>query len=374
MTTPKPQPPAGFDELVRLYRYIHQVEVALKNLSEGHPEAAPLTARVMEYERQAEAYAGSLSRESAEFTGPELQLRARSAVAQPTRAMPASAHCAVCPIKGCGRELPIDPALADLPYDCSCPRKAELHVGRDADHWVLLPPVSEAEKKETINRIAHALFTGQGYRETRHQPTLTAADHNSGRMTEAFRTFHALAAQSAHALLAGDAAQALELARRAHAAERAYQTHERRYRLARREYQKTGRWHDTETFWIEQPDPYATGHPLRRYTFRLLALWREDGAELEVVNGHEVALDSGVEVEPEAWSQLVRLLTRVETKPGSKVDPLELIYRSDRGHLVLRGHIKQHYPKAVAALDALRRSLRLELRDSPAAPLSHPTE
>lgn len=361
MSNPPFQPPEGFDELVTLYRRQERVQAQLNDLS----QAGAYRTQLAEYDRQAEAYARQLAGKTPE--GPawwDLQARARLLAAEPRqRQLPQSTHCAVCPVRGCGRELPVEPEHADRAYRCPCPNKAELYVGRTETAWTLHLPPSTQEQRETVNRIAHALHTGQGYRDRSFRPTLTAADGNSARMAEAFQTFHALTRQVTHAVLAGHPMQALDLAERAHAAEAAYRTHERRYRLARREHQNTGRWHDTETFWIEQPDPYTPGHPLRRYTFNLVAVWDERGATVEVVNGREIELQSGLAVDAEAWRQLVALLTRAENKPGAKTDLQELVYRSHKGSLVVRDHVKKRFPEALKALEALRLSLVMEARE-----------
>lgn len=51
-------------------------------------------------------------------------------------------------------------------------------------------------------------------------------------------------------------------------------------------------------------------------------------------------------------------------KPGEKVDVRALIYREDRGSLALRQHVQQRYPRALHALEALRRTLWEERRKS----------
>ncbi|WP_261665250.1 hypothetical protein [Deinococcus sp. Marseille-Q6407] len=353
------QPPEGFGELVKVCRAALQRQALLADMDEDSAEAAVMRSELADHDRQVQDFAARLAEDDPQG----VLTQARLLAAEPRqRQLPQSTHCAVCPVRGCGRELPIKPEHADRAYRCPCPNAAELYVGRTDKAWTLHLPPSTQEQRETVNRIAHALYTGQGYRDRGHRPTLTAADGNSARMAEAFQTFHALTRQVTHAVLAGHPMQALDLAERAYAAEAAYWTHERRYRLARREHQNTGRWHDTETFWIEQPDPYTPGHPLRRYTFNLVAVWDERGATVEVVNGREIEVQSGLAVDAEAWRQLVALLTRAESKPGSKTDPQELVYRSHKGSLVVRDHVKKRFPEALKALEALRLSLVMEAR------------
>ena len=306
-----------------------------------------------------------------------------------------------CPVRGCGavvrragesatalepHQIQITANRATHPFPCACPRTALLEAGRtSAGEWTLAEVRPSQEHREHHNLIAHALVTGQAFRDRAgYSPTNRAADPNSAGMVDAFMASHNAALQACVALSTGRVADAQRLAERALAANAAYQGHARAVKRARRADARVGRWHNAERFWIKLPVtiPTAPGQPpappvLRRFQFDLLAVWstalvppgeadragestvQRGGNSLTVLNGPDIERDSGIPVGVDGWRQLIDLLTRFDDpgKSGRAPDPLELVWHRDGEGLSLRRHIKQRYPRAVHALEALRRTL-----------------
>lgn len=359
--------------------------------------AATLRSRLAQQERDTDACAARLLGHDlppAELLAAE----ARALTATPRRARPPRTdsgprHVAPCPAckttvrqgKSTTHEphlLPINPALTDQPYLCPCPRRETLTVGRTArGTWTLQPWTPGRDAREEINAIAHALVAGQVHPDRRHREHAdTAPDPSAQRMEEAFRVSERLSRQSCAALLAGHPQEALELAEQHNAALYAYKLHARTYRRQRRETFRTGRWHHGEVYWLDlvahvRAAP-GTGtasatHALpkirlpqaHRFEFEFLAVYDEQTGQLRVENGPDIERESGVVVGDDGWQQLIDLLSRIDPdqdqheKPGAKADLTQLIYRDDRGTLTLRAHIATRYPRAVVALEALRRTL-----------------
>ncbi|MBZ9715510.1 hypothetical protein [Deinococcus multiflagellatus] len=279
------------------------------------------------------------------------------------------------------RELPISATLATRPFTCTCERRAVLELARTGrGQWKVQELQTTPVQREAHNLIAHALFMGQVERNrTERRPTVRAADPSSANMVEAFQNAHHHFRQAALQLVQGHIAAAQREAERALAADAAYQAHARVVARQRTGGVRTGRWQNGETFWLmlPVPPPGQFGAPPQppvptRFRFQFLAVWgtalappAEGSAvatvgsnTVEVLNGPDIERQSGVPVGPDGWRQLIGLLTRFEGgKPGQAPDPLELIWRSEDGKLKLRQHIKTRYPRAVLALEALRRTL-----------------
>lgn len=292
-------------------------------------------------------------------------------------------HEAPCPVPQCRttvrhadhstthepRQLPINPGLADRPYTCPCDRAATLSVGRTArGDWTLRPWTPFRDDREEINLIAHALVTGQTYQDRRWNAAVnTAPDATTGRMTEAGATMMRLDRDVRLALQAGHLQRAFELAEQASAAEYSYKLHSRTYRRHRREHQESGRWHNAEWFWIALSVPARSdGAPERdivqRFLFNLIAVYDEETGSPVVANADDIERETGIPVGPDGWSQLMEFLGRIDPagtggKPGQAPDLHQLVYREDRGRLTPRRHVAERYPRALVALEALRRTL-----------------
>ncbi|MBZ9715294.1 hypothetical protein [Deinococcus multiflagellatus] len=266
---------------------------------------------------------------------------------------------------------------------CPCEQRSPLTLTRSArGQWGLAELRPLPEHREAHNLIARALMTGQVYRDrTARRPVDRAPDAPSAQMVEAYQASYSVAVQACTALSQGLVADSRRLAERALALHAAYQAHARTVARRRTADVKTGRWHNGECFWVELavPDPAQpdAGPVRRRFTFPFLAVWgtaltlpegrerRGDEAEIQqgshtlaLLNGPDIERASGLPVGPDGWRQLLDLLTRFESgKPGQAPDPLELVWYSESGKLTLRRHIRQRYPRAVLALEALRRVL-----------------
>lgn len=273
---------------------------------------------------------------------------------------PASARQSPCGVPGCLQTLPIDPAQADQPYLCPCPRRVRQEVFLDQrqgePRWKLraealtLRPSKDA--KEEYNLIAHALVSGQVLREGRRRVD-TAPSESATRQSEAFLEAYRHFRQAALLLARGHAVAALDYAERGLAAEVAYDIHTSALRRELHQHQQGTLWQGGRVFWVDLPVRTAEGEmPPMRFSFEFLAV--EGATEIEVLNGEDIERDSGVNVGVDGWRDLVRLLTRVEAKPGVESDPRYLIYRP-QGEL--RPHARR-YPRALIALEALRRSMK----------------
>lgn len=310
--------------------------------------------------------------------------------APPPAARPAAAprNFAPCPVQGCGttlrenaagpvvgcaaRDLLIEPSRAYQPYTCPCPRRALLAVGRTAAKgWTLREHRPTRDEREEINLLAHALVTGHGRRDhARRRPVNTAAHPTSAEMDQAFRVSHSLAMQVVAQVLAGHPQRARELAEQATAADYAHSLHRRTYRREHRLDLREGRWQDADEFWIDvhTPDrehPGQAGFSLR-LVLHFLALWNEEEARWDVDGAEEIERRAGVEVDEDGWRSLMALLVYLRSeavneerpgKRGPKVDTHHLIYRAHGTSLLLRDPVRDRFPRAVLALEALRRTL-----------------
>jgi len=267
----------------------------------------------------------------------------------------------LCPVAGCARLLDIDPAQAHLPIPCACDRRVRLTIGLSATgQWVARELRYSQDERWEHNLIARAIVLGQGIgqRGARAQAP-TAPDVNSATMTDAYLAMVAAARATVNRVLLGQPEAALAEAERSQAAEHAYRLAAQRYAQGVKKTVHTGRWHDTGRYWVTLDAV--------NFEFDLEGMWSEAGDEILVANAAELEDLSGIPVGPGGWQQLVRLLTRVslDDRPGRTPDPEHLIWRPRRDKksgYELRPPVKQHYPEAVVALEALRWTLRPEFR------------
>jgi len=268
------------------------------------------------------------------------------------------------------RLLPIDPTLTYRVYTCPCPRRALLDVGQNArKEWVLREHTLTRDEREEINLIAQALIAGQAHQDqVAFRPTLTAPDLHSDRMVSAFMAAHQLSLQVVKQVLAGNTQVAQDLALRANAADHAYQSHARVLRRDNRAQQQTGRYKNAKLFWLDLPVRHGDQDRLvavPRFTFAFLGVYNEEERRYRVENSADIERASGLEVGEDGWRQLMDLLTRFEVKPDQKENPAEPIWFDDRGTLTLRRHIRLRFPRALVALEALRRTLTPALMRRP---------
>ena len=286
-----------------------------------------------------------------------------------------------CGVPGCHSVLPIDPAQADQPYLCPCPRRIPQEVYLDqrqaVPRWKLLADAlalrPDRGAKEEYNLIAHALVTGQVVREGRRAPVDIAPSEHATRQREAYLEAFRHYRQAALLLTRGHAVAALDAAERGLAANVAYDLHSAALGREKKQHDRGALWQGGRAFWVDLPvrretvtlDAGNVGREQQvelphtmRFTFELLAV--EGVSEVEVINGEDIERASGVNVGPDGWRDLVRLLTRAESKPGQDIDPGHIVFREDRDVLVLRAHVKR-YPRALIALEALRRTLTPQL-------------
>lgn len=291
-----------------------------------------------------------------------------------------------CPIIGCREQLPIDPAQADQPYTCPCERRAELEVhlrgaGTDDPAWELVDPLSPLrlphDVREVHNLIAHALVAGQVTRDARTRPRTqvgTAANEHAQRESGAFLAAYREMREACVLLTMGHPVAAHDHATRGLAAAVAYEAHASALRREDRQLRAETLWQGGGTFYVDVPltpevhlldagkvGPQVVELPrFQRMEFDFVAI--EGAREIEVVDGEATELLSGIRVGADGWRDLVRLLTRLEVKPGTDVDTQHLIYRPDHGTLQLRRHVRERYPRAVVALEALRQTLRPQVQ------------
>ena len=86
-------------------------------------------------------------------------------------------------------------------------------------------------------------------------------------------------------------------------------------------------------------------------------MYDEKGGSFVMANAEDIERMAGLQVGADGWRQLLALLTRFEDKPGRKADAASLVYVENGGFLELRRHVRDRFPRAVLALEALRRTL-----------------
>ncbi|GGO39414.1 hypothetical protein GCM10008949_47520 [Deinococcus humi] len=142
---------------------------------------------------------------------------------------------------------------------------------------------------------------------------------------------------------------------------------------------RAGRCHNAKHFYIALPVPppatesgNAQSPLVRRYDFRLIAVYDERGGQLRVENAADIERENGIDVGADGWRQLIALLPRFgpdgegQGKPGEKAGVRVLIYREDRGGLALYPHVQQRYRRALHTLEALQRTVREGRREGEA--------
>ncbi len=405
MTDPTPKPPVPVDfGLLRMCARVEQrTRAEFDELREilrqaGHTEAShggwlehanTLERRLEEQTQQTDQVATALAEQEqgdpAALAAEARRLEQRPADTLSPSTHTAGGHHAPCPVPQCRmtvrhadrrtthepRALPIDPAHGDRPYHCPCERGATLTVGRTArGDWTLRPWVPSRDDREEINLIAHALVTGQAYEDPHwSRPVDTSPDRSSARMVEAHGTMTRTDRAIRLAVQAGHLQRAFELAEQASAAEYAFKLHRRSYNRDRREAHQGGRWQNAEWFWIALSVPVRTRDGespqpdiQQRFLLNFVAVYDEEAGGEVVANADEIERESGIPVGQDGWTQLMTLLTRVDPdgdggKPGQAADLHHLIYKEDRGRLTPRPHVQKRYPRALVALEALRRTL-----------------
>jgi hypothetical protein len=99
------------------------------------------------------------------------------------------------------------------------------------------------------------------------------------------------------------------------------------------------------------------------FYFTLAIVWASDGFSLKGANTTEIETRSGVDVGETGWSDFVGWLHHQDrrlrgTGRGRPVKDLKhLIYREDRGVLATCELLRDQFPGAIRALEALRRTL-----------------
>lgn len=129
----------------------------------------------------------------------------------------------------------------------------------------------------------------------------------------------------------------------------------------------------------ERPEDQSTEGMTQYYT-RLTIVYAQDGYTLTVANAAELEAQTATAAGQDAWKDLCLWITDIsERRDGKKQgrrqeDAGELIYRDNAGSLRLREAISGQYPRLVAALEVVRRSLEAEGSDvlGSEIPDSHP--
>ncbi|WP_034340680.1 hypothetical protein [Deinococcus misasensis] len=176
------------------------------------------------------------------------------------------------------------------------------------------------------------------------------ADHSSVQMIDAFMESHRLLKEMSFLVWRGQFDDAKALAVQAvHA--------ERRFVRCRKEYDQnrkvaTGRY---------QPGVHFMTLDGIRFYFELIVLHTNTPERpLEIVNGEALDILSGRPHNPAAWQDLAAWLSSKATLNGRPIeDDMHLVWREDRGALVLRDAIRKKHPRMLQALEALRLSLTM---------------
>jgi len=232
------------------------------------------------------------------------------------------------------------------------------------------------EERKLINLIAASIIRGSVVDLDEPPDELPPARQPKGDSLEqamrvSGRRSYSWAKVAALELLNGNVDLALEYAK-------AMQHEELKYSDARRFLSTepvrlhTGRYHRGVIFKIMVPrsvtekDP--EGVPIQRqvfdpFYFTLAIVWAADGFSLKVANTVEIEARSGIDVGESGWSDFLGWLHHQDrrltgTGSGRPVKDLKhLIYRDHQGALKTRESIRDTYPGAIRALEALRRTL-----------------
>jgi len=232
------------------------------------------------------------------------------------------------------------------------------------------------EERKLINLIAASIIRGSvvDLDEPPDEPPLARqpkGDSLEQAMRMAGRRSYSWAKVAALELLNGNVELATEYAK-------AMQHEELKYADARRFLSTeparlhTGRYHRGVIFKIGVPRSEtaedAEGVPIQRlvfdpFYFTLAIVWTSDGFSLKVANTIEIEARSGIDVGESGWSDFLGWLHHQDrrltgTGGGRPIKDLKhLIYRDHRGALATRELLRDQFPGAIRAFEALRRTL-----------------
>ncbi|CAM3664686.1 hypothetical protein [Deinococcus frigens] len=123
----------------------------------------------------------------------------------------------------------------------------------------------------------------------------------------------------------------------------------------------------------ERPEDADAGNPdasgMSQYYTRLTIVYAQDGYSLTVANAPELEAQTATVAGEDAWKDLCRWITDTSQRRDGKKqgrrqdDDGELVYRENEGSLRLRDNISEQYPRLVAALEVVRRSLEAQGSD-----------
>ncbi|WP_407541214.1 hypothetical protein Q0M94_07465 [Deinococcus radiomollis] len=105
------------------------------------------------------------------------------------------------------------------------------------------------------------------------------------------------------------------------------------------------------------------------FYFTLVILWAADGMTLQVANATEIEARSGIDVGETGWSDFIAWLHHQDRRLGGNgrgrpvKDMKHLIYREHTGAMETRELIRDGFPGAIRALEALRRTLTVQPQD-----------
>lgn len=113
----------------------------------------------------------------------------------------------------------------------------------------------------------------------------------------------------------------------------------------------------------DEDGTFVCYHGMTQYYTRLTVIYDQDGHSLTIANAQELESRTATRAGDDAWRDLCRWMEDMsERREGKRQgrrqdDDGTLIYRDDDGHLRLRESVQQRYPRLVAALEVIRRSL-----------------
>ncbi|ULH17366.1 hypothetical protein MF271_19440 (plasmid) [Deinococcus sp. KNUC1210] len=108
----------------------------------------------------------------------------------------------------------------------------------------------------------------------------------------------------------------------------------------------------------------------QQWYVRLVLIWQEDGVSLTVANAAQLEGETGLEVGPDGWADLVRWISDLTEiydgqRRGRRMDDdhtLIYLWREDEERYVLRRRVYQTYPALPRAFEGLRLAMhRLEV-------------
>ena len=232
------------------------------------------------------------------------------------------------------------------------------------------------DERKLINLIAQSIIRGSVVDldeppEDQPLPRQPKGDSLEQAMRTAGRRAYSYAKVAAQELLNGNVELATQYASAA-------QLEDLRYADARRHLSTeparlhTGRYHRGVIFKIGVPravtEEGPDNVPVQRlvfdpFYFPLVILWGADGVSLTVANATEIEARSGIDVGETGWSDLIAWLHHQDRRLGGTgrgrpiKDLKHLIYREHHGALETREVIRDGFPGAIRAFEALRRTL-----------------